>query len=177
MRDFDGKLLFKRCHFWVPFTSSLGLLSAASSHPWHLSSSSPKRRSFWGSHLVSGLESPAWSLCWAAPSSLQSSLGASYLALPARAQFWVLRLPPSPAPLPCPMIAALLGGCLGWAIALCCWFRSCSVQKICFPVQSRTSLSLLSSLAGFTVESVSFSSICVSRERSPESLPAWALII
>lgn len=36
MRDFGGKLLFKRCHFWLPFTSCEGLLSAVSSHPQQL---------------------------------------------------------------------------------------------------------------------------------------------
>lgn len=60
---------------------------------------------------------------------------------------------------------------------------SCAVDsdparyKKCFPVQRRTSCSLLSSLTRFTVESVSFSNVCVSRERSPENLPARTLII
>lgn len=41
-----------------------------------------------------------------------------------------------------------------------------------FPVQRRTSRSRLSSSARLAVESVNFSSVCVSRERSPESLAA-----
>lgn len=93
---------------------------------------------------------------------------------------------PSPS---CPRFLSYLD--LFWELSihgsLCPWYpdggnvdvASCAVdsdpawyKKICFPVQRRTSHSLLSSLTRFTVESVNFSNICVSRERSPENLPA-----
>lgn len=71
------------------------------------------------------------------------------LALFAR-QSSILR--PEAAPQSCstalPHGCSVFGG-LPW-LSHCsesCWFRSCLVHKICFPVQRRTSLSLLSSLA------------------------------